>query len=300
MSISICNTATDSRGRELIDHGTALFPIACYHDDLSVDSVPWHWHDELEAVIVTHGTAFVTAGAQTYTVEQGCGFFINAGIIHAAWGKEGSGCRFHSVVFHPRLVGSSIDSIFWQSYIQPLVKNKSLESILLRDCDSVHRDMISCIEGTWQSCANEEFGYEFNVRTELSKLILLLSACHPSPIKPISEKVLRDSERIKIMLSFIHEFYFERLDAALIAKQAMISESECLRCFKSAIGSSPMRYLKQYRIQRAAEQLISGHGKIIDIGAQCGFFDTSYFIKSFREFKGCTPTMYRKNKTAKT
>ena len=42
MALSACNTETDSAGRELTVHGTAAFPIACYHDDLEAAPVPWH------------------------------------------------------------------------------------------------------------------------------------------------------------------------------------------------------------------------------------------------------------------
>jgi hypothetical protein len=41
---------TNSQGMELTSHGSPLFPIAFYHDNLERERVPWHWHDELEAV----------------------------------------------------------------------------------------------------------------------------------------------------------------------------------------------------------------------------------------------------------
>lgn len=53
MALSLCNTTTNEHGRELIEHGTVLFPVACYDDDLIKKSVPCHWHDELEVVIVS-------------------------------------------------------------------------------------------------------------------------------------------------------------------------------------------------------------------------------------------------------
>ena len=30
-------------------------PIACYHDDLQAEPVPWHWHEELEVLVVSEG-----------------------------------------------------------------------------------------------------------------------------------------------------------------------------------------------------------------------------------------------------
>ena len=61
MALTACNIRTSPQGRELKLHGTALFPVACYYDDLTTESLPWHWHDELEALIVVEsgrGKAF--------------------------------------------------------------------------------------------------------------------------------------------------------------------------------------------------------------------------------------------------
>ena len=43
MALNICHDViVDSeRGRELAQHGSALFPIACYAEDLSSYSVAW-------------------------------------------------------------------------------------------------------------------------------------------------------------------------------------------------------------------------------------------------------------------
>lgn len=296
MALSLCDIKINGQGRELLEHGTALFPIACYHDDLIKEDVPWHWHDEWEAIIVTEGTAVVAAGTEKYIVKQGEGLFINAGILHSVWYQDCSACRLHSIVFHPRLIGGSMDSIFWQNYIHPLLRNPILKSIHFNDSKAWHQEAIQAIESAWQSCVTEPFGYEFQVRSELSQLILHLSNYHPAITRQPSEKTLRNSERIKIMLQFIQEHYSSQINVSMIANAAMISESECLRCFRHTIGTSPIQYLKQFRIQKAAELLIARNDKIAAIGEQCGFQDTSYFIKSFRELKKCTPTEYRNRK----
>jgi len=59
------------------------------------------------------------------------------------------------------------------------------------------------------------------------------------------------------------------------------------------IGATPIQYVKQLRLQRAAELLESTDGKIADIGAACGFQEMSYFARAFREWKGRTPSQYR-------
>ena len=296
MALSLCDSKTNAQGRELVDHGTALFPVACYHDDLSVETVPWHWHDELEAGIVTEGQAVIAGGSEKYTLEQGDGFFINAGVLHAVWQVDISHCRLHSVVFHPRLVGGSIDSVFWHNYIQPLLTDLSLKSICFRHSNNWQQEAINAVENAWQSCVTEKPGYEFQTRAFLSQLIFLLTDQRPKTQDRPSEKALRDGERIKTMLQYIQEHYYEELNIGQIANSALISDSECLRCFHSTIGTTPSQYVKQFRIQKAAELLSSTNRKIVDIGTQCGFQEMSYFAKAFRDIKGCTPSEYRQRK----
>lgn len=294
MALAACKTIVDSKGRELTQHGTTAFPIACYHDDLSQGEVPWHWHEELEAVVIAEGCTVVAAGSGKYTVRAGEGFFVNASILHGAWDLESSGCRFHSLVFHPRLVGGSIDSVFYQNYVQNLIENQALESILLTPAVPWQAQSLAAIEDAWQAGVYEPAGYEFKVRNALSELIFLLQNNMPAIRQAPSGKTLRNGERIKIMLQYIHDNYDDGLSTGKIAESAAISESECLRCFLATIGTTPIQYVRQYRIQQAAKLLTATQEQIAEIATRCGFQDVSYFTKTFREMKGCVPTEYRR------
>jgi len=289
---------TSSQGQELASHGTPLFPVAFYHDDLEHDRVPWHWHDEMEAVFVASGETTVSAGRQHYTLRAGQGFFVNADVLHAAQGTRGTRCCYHSLVFHPRLVGGGIDSVFWQAYLRPLI-GSGVRSIALDGAQPWHAEALEKIEAAWQEGASEAPGYEFRVRAALSDLIFLITRNLPKPGIAPSEKARRDGERIRQMLLYIQRSFAEEITVADIAKSAMISESECLRCFKDTIGVPPIQYVKRYRVQRAAELLSATDRKIADIGALCGFQDTSYFTRSFREIKGMTPGEYRRETQAR-
>ena len=293
MALTTCNIIIDSQGRELVQHGTFSFPIACYQDALDKDGVPWHWHEELEAAIITEGTALVAAGNTKYTIGPGDGFLINSGVLHGCWDVDSSGCRFRSLVFHPRLVGGSLDSVFYQKYMLPLSENQFLNSISFSHRIPWQQEALKSIEKAWHSCTNQPPGFEFGVRAALSELVLLVHSNLPAISHQPGLKSMRNGERIKKMLQYIHDNYANELTVGLIAQSAAISESECLRCFRATIGTTPIQYVKQYRIQKAAQLLSAPHGRISDIAAQCGFQDLSYFTKSFRDLKGCAPSEYR-------
>ena len=283
----------DSQRRDVAQHGTPAFPVASYLDDLSKYDIDWHWHEEMEAVVLTQGSVVFAAGNRKYTLQAGEGFFINSGALHGAWMQESGDCQFHSLVFHPRLVGGSTDSVFYQNYVRPLMENKALEGFVLSPRIPWQADACAAIESAWQACAKEMVGYEFQVRTSLSQLLCLLQSSDPDESIP-NKKQQRSAARIKEMLRYVHEHFDQNIDTAQIAKSTGVSESECLRCFRTTIGTTPIQYLRQYRIQRSAQLLTDTQEPVADVARRCGFQDVSYFTKTFRELRGCAPSEYRK------
>ena len=295
MALTECNTTVGSDGRELLEHGSTAFPIACYEDDFRVTDVPWHWHEEWEAVLITQGSCLVAAGNHKAELSAGEGFFIHAGALHGCWDTENSGCIFHSLVFHPRLVSGSLDSIFHQQFVRPLLEHPGPELILLKPDIRWQKQALNALEEAWQQCVREEAGFPFRVRNALSELVWLLHTNLSPASSGVSSRDLRNAGRIKRMLSCIHSQFSADLNTAAIAASASVSESECLRCFRATIGITPIQYLKQYRIQQSARMLAETMDKISDIAVSCGFPDVSYFTKTFREQMGCTPSQNRKN-----
>lgn len=295
MALSDCGQKAGEGDRELTEHGSTLFPIACYEDDLEKMSIPWHWHDEVEAILVTEGIAEICVDGNVTPIEQGGGYFVNAGMLHTAREQAGSKVKLHSIVFHPRLIGGGVDSTFWQKYVLPLIEDRCWVGLALRaDLDWQNLAMKK-IAAAWQECVEETPGYEFRIRSLLSELWYLLWEQHAGVRAAPSRRALRDGERMKTMLQFIQEHYSEELNTEKIAESAALSPSECFRCFQRMIGTPPIQYLKQLRLQTAAELLSSTEEEVGSIGLRCGFATPSYFTKSFREAYRCTPKEYREN-----
>ena len=293
MALTPCNSRADEQGRELVQHGTLLFPVACYDDDLTKELVPWHWHDEIEAIYITDGEVVVAAAGEQYTLVPGDGCIINSDVMHSCWGSGTGAAVLHSVVFHPRLVGGGAESVFWQNYVQPVIGNRAFQIALLRHDDAEDRVAVRNIEDAWEACRDEPAGYEFLTREAMSKLIFLLqSHIAPEPVAA-SDRDLRNEARLKEMLEYIRRNLDGPITVRDIAGAAAVSESECLRCFKAGIHTTPMQYVNQLRLIRAAELLRTSALRVNEVAAACGFHEMSYFTRAFRGEYGVSPTEYR-------
>lgn len=293
--IAACGCITDGQKKELKEHGTVAFPVACYACDTQTVNVPWHWHDELEAVIVEKGSAIIEFASAKRVVPTGSGCFINAGVLHSLKKTKDTEIMEHSIVFHPLFIGGSRDSIFWQKYILSFISDFSFPGIFLEPSVPWQQDMLSLIRTAWNACSAEVQNYEIITRNVLSECIGILCSRQPKSRQSLSQKTFRQNERMKTMLQFIQQNFREIVTVGQIASSASVSESECMRCFRQTIGMSPIAYLKSYRLQCAAELLRTTDDSVSMIGEQCGFGEMSYFSRAFRGVYGDTPSQYRKN-----
>lgn len=68
------------------------------------------------------------------------------------------------------------------------------------------------------------------------------------------------------------------------------------RLFKAEMGISPTDYLTEKRIECAKTLLKSGKVlSVTQIAYACGFYDSNYFTRLFKQNVGMVPTDYRKN-----
>lgn len=82
------------------------------------------------------------------------------------------------------------------------------------------------------------------------------------------------------------------------AREVGVSNAQLYRKLYSLTGLSPNDFIRNIRLERAA-QLLSRHtGNISEVAYQVGFSNLSYFSKCFRGKFGVIPSGFLKNKTA--
>lgn len=87
--------------------------------------------------------------------------------------------------------------------------------------------------------------------------------------------------------------YREPLDLDVVARVAGVSKYHFVRCFESAYGETPMRYLTRRRIERAQDLLRGANLTVTEICMIVGYASLGSFSARFTQLVGESPTAYR-------
>lgn len=116
----------------------------------------------------------------------------------------------------------------------------------------------------------------------------------------LSEQALLNSERetsteniVSSILQYLQTNYEKDINFTQIAADYNFSASYLTKIFKEHAGTSPIKYLIEYRINMAKCMLLDTKLTIKEIAEKTGFIDQFYFSKCFKNFCGVTPSQYR-------
>ncbi|WP_445001691.1 helix-turn-helix transcriptional regulator [Exiguobacterium alkaliphilum] len=104
-------------------------------------------------------------------------------------------------------------------------------------------------------------------------------------------------ERMQRMISYIHDHDTMKLSLEDIAAVGGLSRAECCRYFTKWGDTSPLAYVQDVRMQRAARLLCETNLSVAEVANQLGFTSVSHFVQTFKKVHIRTPLAYRKQKT---
>lgn len=256
--------------------------------------MPWHWHDEVEIVLVVEGCTKVECIGKSEIIQAGEMVFINAGALHKLTNNGTGDCRILNAVFNPKMIGGLNFSRIYKKHVLPVLKNKQLLSYKFSDRKKWHQLAINELKQVFNARQAEGADYEFVMTMALMKFWHLFAENEPSIL--VNTQVLSTNEkRLHILLNHIHIHHAANLSVAGISHAANISESECYRLFRNALKSTPNKYLLDYRLRIAAQLLVESDKTITKIAYDVGFNCPAYFAKKFKLAFAKTPKAFRTN-----
>lgn len=289
--MQITEMITDETMREIREHGTPEFPFEYYLDDINKIGqgyVEWHWHNEIEWAWVECGKVICRIGNEKIILEKGEGIFINSRVIHRF--ETPDGALMPNILYAPELIAAKGSAIY-QKYVSPVITYGKEYVILEKDKDW---KILSLLDEIYEDAGMNLARKELIIQNKVSRLWDELLEKVPEIVQKESRKKnLLLQSRLREMMQFIENHYKERISLERLASEAHISKSEALRCFKRGIGTTPVKYLIDYRLERAKELLHKTDDTIIQIAADVGIDNVSYFVRIFKKMYGMTPGAFR-------
>lgn len=284
---------TDETLRETVCHGCDEYPFKYYNEDIwlfDFHCIDWHWHSEVEFVFIEKGTAEFLVGSGRYVLTEGTGIFINSQVIHRFEASES--VIIPNIVFSPSLL-SAEDSLIYRKYIQPLL-DSSVECLIFSPEVLWQKEVLKNLLLVFDVQDTESIGEIKTVELLLKIWETVYENANISESIPAAKATAHTQAQLQIMMQYMHKNYSEHITLADIAQTVSVSKSSALNIFNKYLHISPVSYLINYRLKRAAKLLASTDSSIYSIASNTGFENVGYFCRSFKELFGVTPSEYRK------
>ena len=105
-------------------------------------------------------------------------------------------------------------------------------------------------------------------------------------------------QKLKRAVFFIRQNEAKKTTLSDLSEYCGLSESQIIRYFKAAFDKTPTDYIREYKVNRAREILLTAPDlPIKSVCDMLGFDDSHYFSRIFKATTGETPRQYRERVT---
>ncbi len=270
-------------------HGTSGFPIQFYHLEPSHlrYEMPLHWHPEIELIRVLDGRFELHLNKMNYTLQAGDLAVVNPGVLHR--GTPNRECLYDCTVFKPEMLYSSGTSI--SRYIKPIVS----QTCRIQEYfpGGTMPELTETVDRLSTLLSAKQPQFELSVYEMLYRLFILLYRA--DAIQPIDRKQGQQKQLTQLIhiLEWIDEHYTQKISLETLAKNSGLNEKYLCRFFKEYTSYTPIDYINRLRVEKAADEMLTGHNSVTEVAFTNGFNDSAYFAKVFRQVKGISPSEWK-------
>lgn len=273
---------------ELKQHGTEDFPFELYRVNTLHPKyeMAFHWHAAVELIRVLKGELTLTLDNRVHLLTAGEIAIVNSETVHGATPKN---CEYECLVFHLAFLKTS--NALCDRFLDDLLTHTAYLTEF-----PTEPSVVSLLTTIFDEIGNPQKGMHFKVIGYFHELLgeLQRNGLYTAALSLESVRDEQKVQKLKCALKYLREHFSEDISLEDIAAASELSSKYFCKFFKTMTGTTPVRYLLSYRIERAARKLLSTDLTVTRIAEECGFRDLSYFIKTFKTCKGVPPNEYRK------
>ena len=253
-----------------------------------------HTHDFAELIFITCGGGRHWIDGETYSVSSGDVFLIQGNTEH--YFQERHNLGMYNIMF---------DDFYLKDHLHSLRSMPGFNAFFLFEptCRRSHRfgsRLHIGPEGLFQATtmlrqmeaesSAASPGFDLVLLAKVLEIFVFLSREYGKERNPKARSLIRLGE----IISRLENEYLRHWTIAELSRIAAMAPSTLLPVFRKATGRSPIEYLIEVRLTKAAELLVKTDDPVSEVAAACGFPDSNYFARCFRRRYNCSPREYRR------
>lgn len=239
----------------------------------------FHFHSHYEMSFVFGGNLTVINTGDTVKTDKPCIILHSPNTFHAVIAEKGTRYKRYNMHFDDEFV-----SKFPAEFLN--IRNLFSENFSVTELGEGDIDELMVY-------VNLIFGVEDNKNRQS---LLLAALINKLGDYVGTERTLEGNENISYIenvIQYIANNYGEPLTAGALADKFYVSSAKLNSDFKAMTSVTLHKYIVTVRLINAKRMLISGKS-VLETSIDCGFFNESHFIRTFKEKTGMTPSKYSK------
>ena len=252
-----------------------------------------HTHDFAELIIITRGGGTHWIDGTSYAVNAGDVFLIQDNTEH--YFQERHDLEMYNIMFDDQYLAEHLRSLRSLSgfnaffLFEPIFRRRHafmsklhLEPELMNSLRNTLKGMLAEVKSALPGC-------DLMLLSKVLEIFVLIAREYSQNSNSKAQTLYRLGE----VISRMENNYSENWTISRLARIAAMAPSTFLPVFKEAVGTSPIEYLLNLRMSKAAAMLLKSRKSISEIALDCGFRDSNYFSRQFRNYYNCSPREYR-------
>ena len=278
-------------GKHFFDEGTIPIYVDLFIHD---NDVRFHSHPFVEFVYIVQGFSSHYYNNITTILTPGDMFGVRPGDVHGY--TQPHQTKLYNCLFYPEAVESEMNEI---------LKLPGIGWAFSKDYPStwqrVHfnplerKEAIGYLEKMKWELANRGTGWEVKMKSLLLEFLIAFSRTFENQYKGEERGEYQYIRYVYQAIGIMEKNFNRALHIDEMADTIGLSRDYFSRLFKSLTGLSPMEYLKNVRLAKAAELLQDPQITISQVAEKVGIDDPSYFTRQFRQALGISPSQYQNN-----